>query len=524
MVEQSTRLWVRVLVSAAAGALALLSFPPYGAWPLAWVSVGLALWALRGAGFGTAFLVGLAHGAALFFPLVTWTSPFLGPLPWLALAATETLLTGAASLLIAAAYRWAGHRSQASFAAAVPLALAVASMFLVREVFLGAWPYSGFPWARVAMSQANGPVAASVSWVSISGLTFVIAVVAALIVEAVMRRSAAALAVPALLMALVAALPMFPTTPQGTVRIAAVQPDSKAGFFDERGRYDLVEALLEASIAIDPGSVDLVVWPEGFDGDPFADTTLSQRLRAEVSRLQAPLLANAAVARGTDIYNTSLLWTAQTPKGPVAEDLASHAKRNPVPFGEYVPDRAFYEKIVPDLIGLIGREYTAGTDAPLIDVSFAQGTARIALAICFDVIYDEVIREGILGGGELFVFQTNNADFRGTPESEQQLAFARMRAFETGRAVINISTIGTSAIVAADGTIEEQLAADVRGVLIADVERRSGITAGVVVGPYVEAGALILGIALTLGGAVSSRREQRREQRDTEPMPSRASS
>ncbi len=47
------------------------------------------------------------------------------------------------------------------------------------------------------------------------------------------------------------------------------------------------------------------------------------------------------------------------------------------------------------------------------------------------------------------MFQTNNADFRGTDENLQQLAFARMRAIETGRSVVNLSTVGTSQVIAA---------------------------------------------------------------------------
>ena len=111
----------------------------------------------------------------------------------------------------------------------------------------------------------------------------------------------------------------------------------------------------------------------------------------------------------------------------------------PVPFGEYIPDRAFWEPLAPDLIGLIQRGYTPGTNAPVFDL----GDAITGLAICFDVIYDELIWEGARDGAELYMFQTNNADFRGTDENQQQLAIARLRAIETGRSVVNISTVGT---------------------------------------------------------------------------------
>ena len=111
---------------------------------------------------------------------------------------------------------------------------------------------------------------------------------------------------------------------------------------------------------------------------------------------------------------------------------------------------------------------------------------RVGLAICFDVIYDDVISEGIHGGAQVLVFQTNNADFRGTDENLQQLAFARMRAIETGRSVVNISTVGTSQTIAPNGQTTMALNADEAGAMLEDVELRSGLTAGVVVGPWVQ--------------------------------------
>src|SRR5690606_37148621 len=102
----------------------------------------------------------------------------------------------------------------------------------------------------------------------------------------------------------------------------------------------------------------------------------------------------------------------------------------------------------PDLIDMVAWTYTPGKAPPVFDV---DGVA-VGLAICFDVIYDDVVRDGAFGGAEVFMFQTNNADFRGTDENLQQLAFARMRAVETGRAVVNISTVGTSQVIAPDGS------------------------------------------------------------------------
>ena len=205
---------------------------------------------------------------------------------------------------------------------------------------------------------------------------------------------------------------------------------------------------------------------------------------------------NAATTRGEESFNTSMLWL----QDGTAEQ--SHDKRHPVPFGEYVPDREFFNAIVPDLIGLLQREYTPGTNPPLIDV----GDARVGLAICFDVIYDDVIRAGLHGGAEVLVFQTNNADFRETDENLQQLSFARMRAVETGRSVVNVSTVGTSQIIDPDGTTISSLDADEAGALLEDVELRSGLTAGVVLGPWVQQMLLWGGLGMLMFSAWRGRR------------------
>jgi len=146
------------------------------------------------------------------------------------------------------------------------------------------------------------------------------------------------------------------------------------------------------------------------------------------------LLVNAATRRGENTYNTSLLWPA------TGGEVQLFDKANPVPFGEYVPDRWFYQRIAPDLIGLIGREYTPGTNSPYVSLN----GVGVGLAICFDVIFDDVIWQGAQDGAQLYLLQSNNGDFRGTDENLQQAALARMRAIETGRGVVNVSTTGTS--------------------------------------------------------------------------------
>lgn len=493
-------LWAAVPVAALAGWLMDLAYPSVGAWILAFPAAGLLLLALIGRRFWAAMLVGLAYGAVFFFLLVSWTSRYLGVIPWAALASLEAALTAVAVTLITLAYRWIPRAFPGTLARLVLLPAVVGALWVLRELLLGSWPYTGFPWARLGMTQSESPLAALSSWVGVSGLSFLMVFAVAMLIESArlrLWRRPVRLIAPAVVLLVLFATPTFPTADAGTMRIGAVQGNGPTGYFDDREPYAVVQAQTDATQPLYGEDMDLLVWPEGgLGGDPFQDESLARRMTLIANRVDAPLLANAATARGDEFFNTSMLWQ----QDGTAEQ--THDKRFPVPFGEYVPDREFYNAIVPDLIGLIGREYSHGTNAPLVEVDGVP----VGLAICFDVIYDQVIAEGVSGGAQVLVFQTNNADFRGTDENLQQLAFARMRAIETGRSVVNISTVGTSQMITPSGQTIASLDADEAGALLENVELRSGLTAGVILGPWVQQVLLWGGLGALLVGWWRARR------------------
>jgi apolipoprotein N-acyltransferase len=487
---------------AVAGGLALdASFPALGWWPLALVAVPLALVSLIGRTVWGGALVGAAFGAAFYFPHLSWASRFLGdnPLgwvPWVALATVETLLVAALSPLIVLAYRWLPRWRDIRAVRLMVLPVLVAGAWMARELVLGSWPYGGFPWGRLGMSQSESPIAPVASWLGVSGLGFLMVVLCAGTIEAV-RWAARERAVPGAdgtarrrrlsggitgaipvgsLAAVMLLVPQFPTDDAGTIRVGAVQGNGPAAYADERAAHEVLESQLAASAPLTSDSVDVVLWPEGgVDSDPAAQPGTARALSAAAASYGAPVLVNAASGVGDLFYNTSFLWTEDGAE-------ATHAKRHPVPFGEYVPDREVYGAIVPGLVGLLQREYTPGDDSPVFDLD----QASVGLAICFDVAFDDVIEEGISDGAQVFMFQTNNADFRGTDENLQQVAIARMRAIETGRSVVNVSTTGTSQIVAPDGSTVRTLESDEAGLMVADVELRDGRTAGAALGPWVK--------------------------------------
>jgi apolipoprotein N-acyltransferase len=512
--------WAALALALAGGFALDAAFPSLGWWPLAFVAVPLALVSLVGRSVWGSVLVGAVFGAAFYFPHVSWSSQFLGddPLgwvPWVALASAETLLLAVLSPLITLAYRWLPRWRDTAGARLVLLPALVAGAWVARELVLGSWPYGGFPWGRLGMSQSESPIAPVASWLGVSGLGFLMVALCAGAVEAARwaarlrrehadddrARSAArwSAALPvALLAVLMVVAPQFPTAAAGTIRVGAVQGNGPAAYADRRTAGEVLYSQLAASTRLKSEQVDVVVWPEGgVDSDPAAEQATARILASAAGSYGAPILLNAASAVGDLVYNTSFLWTED---GPVA----THAKRHPVPFGEYIPDRWLYGAIVPGLVDLLVREYTPGSDSPVLDL----GRARVGLAICFDVAFDDVVQEGVRDGAQVFMFQTNNADFRGTDENLQQLAIARMRAIETGRSVVNLSTTGTSQVFAPDGTMLQNLPFDEAGLMVAEIELRDGRTAGMVLGPWIQGLALWGTLASLAVLAVRARRRR----------------
>lgn len=480
--------WAALPVAVIAGVLFDAAYPALGWWPLAFVGVGLSLLALIGRSVGGALLVGLIFGATFSLLHISWLNRYLGVIPWFALAAVMTIYIALGSVLITLAYRWMPRAVPGRWSALILTPLLVAGLWTLREIVLGSWPYTGFPWARLGMSQSESPLAHLTSWVGVSGLSFLMVAFVAAVIEwarlGAWKDAVTALPAVTVGVALVVT-PQFPTTDAGEFTVGSVQGNGPSGYFDPRAPNDILNAQVEASAPLFGKQMDLLLWPEGgIDSDPLTNAATAEVLDAVAQRVDAPLLINAATTRGDETFNTSMVWV----EGEGATQ--QHDKSHPVPFGEYVPDRWFYQLLVPDLVNLIQREYTPGTNPPLVTVD----DVGIGLAICFDVIYDDVIYAGARDGAQVYMFQTNNADFRDTDENLQQLAFARMRAIETGRSVVNISTVGTSQVIAPDGSTIDALPADVAGSMLTTVPLRTGLTPTVLIGGSIAAGIAVLSI------------------------------
>lgn len=305
--------------------------------------------------------------------------------------------------------------------------------------------------------------------------------------------SAAAVAV----LALLAVVPAAQLPRDGTLRVAGIQGNSKSAIFDDRESgavfrdHALATERLLDELEASGETVDLIVWPENSAEFDLPGNTLRDfEIAGLAKRAGAPIVAGSILEDPGGIYtNSAIVWDAAGDTGQ------RYDKRYPVPFAEYMPNRDFFHMLAPDLVDLVQLEYTAGTRPAVLDIEAASGAVAAGLAICFDITFDQQAVEMVGDGAQVVLAPTNNADFGRTDESAQQLQIARLRAIETGRALVNISTVGTSAVVAPDGETLDALEPFTSDALVAEVPLVTGET------PALRFGAVISGAWMALGAA-----------------------
>ena len=468
------------------GLLSSLAMPREDIWPLIFVSVGMILVSIRGLRFWPATGIGFVAGLAFYMSQVEWLSLYLGPVPWIALSVMEAFIFAAGAGVIAIVWSWTKSFPHSLYRNSL-IALVIATLWTAREWVAINLPYGGFPWSRVAQALSESFLSQLVYFVGISGLTFISVFITVVILQALesKRKNLRSnyLGVAATLLALATAwLFVVPVNAEsGEVTVAAVQGNANAGLFANAERGTFLRNHLDATALLDnhplKSEIDFIVWPENAsDLNPQASPLALAQIEAVVAKYQVPLILGAITESNKTYFNSSLYYDV------TGAQVDQYDKKRPVPFAEYVPDREFWNQLAPDLIGLVSRDYAFGTRDGIFELNGNQ----LGALICFEIAIDDIGRELVFGGAEVILSQTNNADFGRSDETFQQAALARLRAIETGRAVVNISTVGVSRIFLPNGEIISELPIFEPGVMVEKIPLRNSITPAMAISPYFD--------------------------------------
>ncbi|WP_035903364.1 apolipoprotein N-acyltransferase [Knoellia subterranea] len=510
---------VRALLAVLSGLALWLAFPTHNLWWLAPVAVallGASTWAVGGR---RGFVLGLLAGWAFFVPVLSWSGIYVGKLPWFALATLEALYFALMCAVVGYVGRRLDRGSPWTAYMVIPLA------WVVQELARGTTPFGGFPWARLAFSQADSPLANIAQWFGAPGVTFAVAGVGAALMAAAARLRvrwqtsfiiAAALASFVLLCS-----SAVPSLDGRRVTVGIVQgnvPHPGLDFNAERravldnhvrGTELLAEKAKGDLGERVPEPLSLVVWPENSsDIDPFRNGDAAAQVQRAVTAVGVPVIVGAVLQEpAPDVSNVSLFYT------PGGGEPGRYVKNHPVPFAEYIPYRSFFRKF-SDKVDLVTKDFTKGKGLGAFRVEAPSGEYWALPTICFEVAYDGLMRDSVTQPGKessILLVQTNNATFGYTAESEQQFAISRIRAIEHGRSVAHVSTVGVSGFIAPDGSVTGKTGLFTAEQGIGSVVVRSDRTLADQLGPWPEWLAVAF-LAALCGAAIASGRGDRVDQ------------
>ena len=426
-----------------------------------------------------AFFLGLVSGVVCFWGTLYWlieTMTTFGGLSTLTAVFAAWLLV-AYLALFPAAFATLLWRSRRSFGTA---ALALTAPIWVTTELGRQYVWDGFPWALLGYSQVTVlPVAQIASVVGVYGVSALLAATSAAVVAPWLVPGRARVGYPATVAVLIGACVIFGYSrlaqsdllrAGAPVRVAVVQ-----GNIEQEDKWNpaLRDAITDKYLTMTrqalAAGATFIIWPES--STPFFfehDLVRGGAIRRLATESGATLLIGSdqveplRPARPDEkpdsrIYNAAFLVR---PDGQVG---AVYRKMHLVPFGEYVPLQRLLFFVGPIVEAVSA--FTPGQDPVLLPV----GDHVASTAICYEVIFPDLIRRFVRDGSELLTTITNDAWYGRSSAAYQHWDQASMRAIEQGRYLARAANTGISGFVDPYGRILQKTDLFHEAVLVGDL-------------------------------------------------------
>jgi apolipoprotein N-acyltransferase len=453
-----------------------------------------------------------------------------------------------------------------------PLALALPAAWIAVDSLRSlAPPPLGMSWMRLGTHLSDvGPLLASARVWGFAGLGWVLAAAAGAAADVVRERRALpwslALGAAPALVALALGRLVGPGAFEPGPRVLLIQPDiaqerkmsqqddaelfalslelTRRGIADARARElgdpDLVcwgETMLPVAIAA-PG-LEVAVregarWPDWYTWELEPEQVAGMRAQARVWVEELLLgrrrggvlppgtsfLAGAQHLRAVDGIvrrgNSVLLWDAAHGLGAPVDKLVR------VPGTETMLGLerfGWVRSVIRSLAGYLPDLHSDLAAPRALTFTSREGrTWRIGASVCFDNAFDEAfarpLREGPL---DFHLVASNEAWFHRSLEFDQMLAFTRVEAVATGRAVVRATNSGITCLVDAQGRVVERLVVDGRdrdvpGWLQVTVPVPAGAGGAARRTPFVRSGSLAAWASLLVPVALLALRRRREDE------------
>ncbi|MBV7363704.1 apolipoprotein N-acyltransferase [Actinomycetaceae bacterium TAE3-ERU4] len=477
-----------------------LAFSPLGSWAIYLIALSsFALLAFVSSA-PRALLLGFLSGLIFFLPTIWWAALSTDTYTaWILLSTIQASFFGLCAFFTSLS------RSLPIFWRIIQFSFLWAGFEQARRI----WPLTGFPWATGSEATVGSFLGSLLPYISTTGLALVLALLAGIFASL--------------------ALVLFR---------AFSQHDLNVGFFSLTSLVALSLVCLVANFWFAPLAVSLEnkeiitlgilqgdvpqPWRTAFDSEGIISKNTIRVLREGSKKKPAQLYLAGETSLDRDPkknlttkneldtvflpdpivlgynhffvdsssklkrYNRVFVWQKGQSQG------IFYDKQRPVPYGEYIPFRNV-AKYFANLDVLLPTEVEAGSSPNTMIVSLANGKkVNIAVGICYEVAFSDLLAKAVRNGGEFIYIPTNNSSFENSWESYQQLQILRVRARETNRWATQVSINGISAVVDSQGIIRAETPLNKPAYLQEKIALNKKLTPAVMYDDYFRLTALVL--------------------------------
>jgi apolipoprotein N-acyltransferase len=476
----------RSLVLASASGLFLpLSFPNSDLGLLAWIALVPLHWALDGKNKTEAFWIGWLSGTIAFTGMMTWVVTAMntyGKVPLVISYGLMLLLSAYLGLYIglyAAGTIW--------FQALIPRygLFAVPCLWVSLEL-IRTYALSGLPWGLLGYSQYRQTAIIQIAdHTGVYGVSFLVVLVNVTLAEFLswlmpLRRGFRPAKLPWELAAITTLLVTlsweyglgvssgvpFSDIPRSSINVGVVQPNvDQALKWDTAYREETLARFDRLTEQLGH-TTDLVIWPEAATPFIFEREPVYQlQLIALANRTQTPILFGSPALRFYPDRRPYLMNSAYL-LSPDGQLLGRYDKQHLVPFGEYIPLKSSLLSFLDKLVEGIG-DFEAGPGPTILTLApkpqsttasmagTAQRSIKFGVAICYEVIFPNLVRQFASNGAEFMVTVTNDAWFGPSAAASQHFSMVVFRAVENHLAFARSANTGISGFIDPFGRIVE---------------------------------------------------------------------
>lgn len=353
-------------------------------------------------------------------------------------------------------------------------------LWVVMEWFRG-WFLTGFPWLSLGYSQTETVLSGYAPVIGVFGLSWLTALSSALFLIIILHKK---YILPVTVISIIWFSGFLLTKVEWTeksgdkIKVSLVQGnvDQKTKWIEEHfeNRKKTYLSLTEKN-----WDSELILWPENsltIFYHQLEKSVIDPLVLAAKKNKSDIILGLPVLDRDKNEYFSSLLTINGTTK-KTEQEIQFYHKNHLVPFGEYLPLASLLRGVIA-FFDLPMSGFTPG--AYHQDHLFAAGE-KIAPTICYeDAFGEDLIR--FLPEATLILNASNNAWYGDSFAPHQHLQISQMRALETGRDVMRVTTNGVSALIDYKGSIISRSPQFETHVIKGEVQPRTGAT------PYVTFG------------------------------------